>query len=147
MVWFNPGDAIIRHASALCGMEITRQVRLVLQASAARKAEPRSQNRMVGSSLSNASCLPFGLKATLLTVALYPASVANAANSSDMQSDFAAALPNGFPDDASRLAKLMKNEPRIQMAFLVLGGWDTHANQGAAQGQLGNRLAPLEKGE
>lgn len=72
--------------------------------------------------------------------------VMNAANSTDMQADFGAALPNGFPDDASRLAKLMKNEPRIQMAFLALGGWDTHANQGTAQGQLGNRLAPLGQG-
>ena len=62
------------------------------------------------------------------------------------QADFGAALPNGFPDDAARLAKLIKNEPRIRMAFLALGGWDTHANQGAAQGQLANRLAPLGQG-
>ncbi len=60
--------------------------------------------------------------------------------------DFGAALPNGFPDDANRLARLMRNEPRIQMAFLALGGWDTHANQGAAQGQLANRLGPLGQG-
>lgn len=62
------------------------------------------------------------------------------------QADFGAALPNGFPDDAARLAKLFRNEPRIRMAFLALGGWDTHANQGAAQGQLANRLAPLGQG-
>ncbi|MEO7496653.1 MAG: DUF1501 domain-containing protein, partial [Massilia sp.] len=27
-----------------------------------------------------------------------------------------------------------------------LGGWDTHANQGAGSGQLANRLAPLGQG-
>ena len=29
---------------------------------------------------------------------------------------------------------------------MALGGWDTHANQGAAQGQLANRLSPLGQG-
>ncbi len=60
--------------------------------------------------------------------------------------DMGAPLPNGFPDDATRLARLMRNEARIQMAFLALGGWDTHANQGAGQGQLANRLQPLGQG-
>ena len=57
-----------------------------------------------------------------------------------------APLPNGFPDDAARLASLMRNDPNIQLAFVALGGWDTHANQGAAKGQLANRLAPLGQG-
>jgi uncharacterized protein (DUF1501 family) len=57
-----------------------------------------------------------------------------------------APLPNGFPDDASRLATLMRNDPKIQMAFMALGGWDTHANQGSAKGQLANRLSPLGQG-
>jgi len=60
--------------------------------------------------------------------------------------DGGAPLPNGFPDDASRLATLMRNDPNIQLAFFALGGWDTHANQGAATGQLANRLAPLGQG-
>jgi uncharacterized protein (DUF1501 family) len=60
--------------------------------------------------------------------------------------DGGAPLPNGFPDDAARLATLMRNDPRIQLAFVALGGWDTHANQGAASGQLANRLAPLGLG-
>ena len=71
---------------------------------------------------------------------------ANSPNKGEAEADFGAALPNGFPDDAARLAKLLKNEPRIRMAFLALGGWDTHANQGAGQGQLANRLAPLGQG-
>ena len=57
-----------------------------------------------------------------------------------------APLPNGFPGDAARLATLMKNDARIQFAFVPLGGWDTHANQGAGTGQLASRLAPLAQG-
>lgn len=60
--------------------------------------------------------------------------------------DNGAPLPNGFPDDAARLARLMRNDPKIQLAFVALGGWDTHASQGAARGQLANRLAPLGQG-
>jgi uncharacterized protein (DUF1501 family) len=40
----------------------------------------------------------------------------------------------------------MRNDARIQLAFMALGGWDTHANQGSSQGQLANRLAPLGQG-
>jgi uncharacterized protein (DUF1501 family) len=57
-----------------------------------------------------------------------------------------APLPNGFPDDASRLATLMRRDPNVQIAFLALGGWDTHVNQGGAKGQLANRLQPLGQG-
>ena len=60
--------------------------------------------------------------------------------------DRGAPLPNGFPDDAARLAILMRNDPNIQVAFVDLGGWDTHAGQGAAKGQLANRLQPLGQG-
>ncbi|WP_296947261.1 DUF1501 domain-containing protein [uncultured Massilia sp.] len=63
-----------------------------------------------------------------------------------LAADRGAPLPNGFPDDAARLAGLMRNDPRIQLAFVALGGWDTHAGQGAATGQLANRLAPLGQG-
>jgi uncharacterized protein (DUF1501 family) len=54
--------------------------------------------------------------------------------------------PNGFPDDAARLARLMRREAGVQLAFMALGGWDTHANQGAVTGQLANRLQPLGQG-
>ena len=57
-----------------------------------------------------------------------------------------APLPNGFPDDAARLAQLMRRDPNVQIAFLALGGWDTHVNQGGAKGQLANRLQPLGQG-
>jgi uncharacterized protein (DUF1501 family) len=70
----------------------------------------------------------------------------NAESPEMMAADRGAPLPNGFPDDAARLAALMRNDPKIQLAFLALGGWDTHAGQGAATGQLANRLAPLGQG-
>jgi uncharacterized protein (DUF1501 family) len=60
--------------------------------------------------------------------------------------DNGAPLPNGFPDDAARLARLMRRDSRVQLAFMAVGGWDTHANQGGAQGQLANRLKPFGQG-
>jgi uncharacterized protein (DUF1501 family) len=63
-----------------------------------------------------------------------------------MAANNGAPLPNGFPDDAARLARLMRRDPNVQLAFVALGGWDTHAGQGAARGQLANRLAPLGAG-
>ncbi|MGI9024841.1 MAG: DUF1501 domain-containing protein, partial [Burkholderiaceae bacterium] len=63
-----------------------------------------------------------------------------------MAANNGAPLPNGFPDDAARLARLMRNDSRVQLGFVALGGWDTHAGQGTARGQLANRLAPLAQG-
>lgn len=57
-----------------------------------------------------------------------------------------APLPAGFPDDARRLARLMARDPRIQLSFLAVGGWDTHINQGSSQGQLARNLTQLGKG-
>ena len=72
---------------------------------------------------------------------------ANSGMMSEMQAaDNGAPLPNGFPDDAGRLATLMRNNPNIQLAFIALGGWDTHANQGAGSGQLASRLQPVGQG-
>jgi len=72
---------------------------------------------------------------------------ANGGMMGEMQAaDNGAPLPNGFPDDAGRLATLMRNNQNIQLAFIALGGWDTHANQGAGSGQLAGRLAPLGLG-
>lgn len=63
-----------------------------------------------------------------------------------LAADNGAPLPNGFPGDAARLATLLRNDPNIQLAFIALGGWDTHAGQGGATGQLAGRLAPLAQG-
>jgi uncharacterized protein (DUF1501 family) len=57
-----------------------------------------------------------------------------------------ATLSYGFPGDAQRLARLMAHDPRIQISFLEVGGWDTHVSQGASQGQLATKLDPLGKG-
>jgi uncharacterized protein (DUF1501 family) len=70
----------------------------------------------------------------------------SAAAREQMVADNGAPLPNGFPDDAGRLAQLMRRDPNVQFAFLALGGWDTHVNQGGAKGQLANRLQPLGQG-
>jgi uncharacterized protein (DUF1501 family) len=69
----------------------------------------------------------------------------------DLQQDMTAAdngapPPNGFSDDTARLARLIARDPSIRLAFLALGGWDTHVNQGAAKGQLANHLQPLGDG-
>jgi len=75
------------------------------------------------------------------------ASMDAAALDAEMQAaSHGAPLPAGFPDDAVRLAQLMRQDPGIQLAFMALGGWDTHAGQGAATGQLANRLSPLGLG-
>ncbi len=72
--------------------------------------------------------------------------VLQAAASEMAAADNGAPLPNGFPADAARLATLMRGNPKIDLAFVGLGGWDTHARQGAASGQLAGRLAPLAQG-
>ncbi|MEM7580935.1 MAG: DUF1501 domain-containing protein [Cyanobacteria bacterium P01_A01_bin.80] len=57
-----------------------------------------------------------------------------------------APLPKGFSRDAQRLARLMVRDSRIELAFLGLGGWDTHINQGNTKGQLSQRLQRLGDG-
>ena len=57
-----------------------------------------------------------------------------------------APLPKGFSRDAQRLARLMVKDSRIELAFLALGGWDTHINQGNSKGQLSQRLQRLGDG-
>lgn len=60
--------------------------------------------------------------------------------------DRGAPAAGSLPDTARRLAQALRADTRLQFAVLELGGWDTHARQGAAQGQLANRLAPLGAG-
>ncbi len=57
-----------------------------------------------------------------------------------------APLPYGFASDAQRLAQIMNKDPRVALAFMAVGGWDTHVNQGASQGQLARNLEQLGKG-
>ncbi|HUY18706.1 MAG TPA: DUF1501 domain-containing protein [Candidatus Binataceae bacterium] len=69
----------------------------------------------------------------------------------DLEADMTAASggapgPAGFGGDTARLAHLIQRDPSIRLAFLALGGWDTHVNQGGARGQLANHLRPLAQG-
>ncbi len=50
----------------------------------------------------------------------------------------------GFEVEARRMAALMRD--RFNLGFIDVGGWDTHVNQGAAQGQLANLLDNLGRG-
>ena len=43
-------------------------------------------------------------------------------------------------------AQLIKADVGLEVGFIDIGGWDTHANQGSAQGQLANRLRELSEG-
>jgi uncharacterized protein (DUF1501 family) len=57
-----------------------------------------------------------------------------------------APLPKGFAAETRSLARLMVKDPRIQIAFLQLGGWDTHINQGSSKGLLARNLGELGQG-
>ena len=49
--------------------------------------------------------------------------------------------PNApFGNSLKQIAQLMKANLGVEAAFADIGGWDTHVNQGAATGQLANRL-------
>jgi uncharacterized protein (DUF1501 family) len=55
-----------------------------------------------------------------------------------------AASSKGFELEARRIARLMRE--RYDIAFVDVGGWDTHVGQGAASGYLANRLDELGRG-
>ncbi|HWW21981.1 MAG TPA: DUF1501 domain-containing protein, partial [Steroidobacteraceae bacterium] len=50
----------------------------------------------------------------------------------------------GFELEAERMGRLMRDNYRI--GFIDIGGWDTHVNEGAAQGALATNLAGLGRG-
>jgi uncharacterized protein (DUF1501 family) len=54
--------------------------------------------------------------------------------------------PKNYNQFGKQVAALFRNDPAVQVAFLDFGGWDTHVNQGTAQGQLANHLQPLGTG-
>jgi uncharacterized protein (DUF1501 family) len=45
-----------------------------------------------------------------------------------------------FGQALKQIAQLAKSDVGLEVAFADVGGWDTHVNQGAAQGQLATRL-------
>jgi uncharacterized protein (DUF1501 family) len=52
----------------------------------------------------------------------------------------------GFAGIAEQAGRVLARDPNVRLAFLAVGGWDTHINQGAAEGQLANHLRPLGEG-
>jgi uncharacterized protein (DUF1501 family) len=48
---------------------------------------------------------------------------------------------SAFGQRLLQIAQLIKAGVGLEVAFADVGGWDTHVNQGGAQGQLANRLA------
>lgn len=55
-----------------------------------------------------------------------------------------AAYPAGpFGRAMQQVAQLIKADLGVEIAFTDVGGWDTHVNQGASEGQLAARLADL----
>ncbi len=66
--------------------------------------------------------------------------------SDDPKADVGALSLNGLSHDTGRLGQLMARDSRIRLAFVPIGGWDTHANQGGGKGQLANRFALLAQG-
>lgn len=67
----------------------------------------------------------------------------------DLQTEMVAASrgavnARGFAQQGQRMATLMKD--RFRLGFVDVGGWDTHVNQGGADGQLANNLDNLSQG-
>lgn len=55
--------------------------------------------------------------------------------------------PNGpFGNSLKQVAQLLKANLGVEAAFADIGGWDTHQNQGNANGQLANRLKEFSEG-
>ena len=50
----------------------------------------------------------------------------------------------GFAIEARRIGKLMQHD--YSLGFIDVGGWDTHVNQGAANGTLANLFSQLGAG-
>ena len=55
-----------------------------------------------------------------------------------------AVSPRGFELEATRIARLMRDQVRI--GFVDVGGWDTHVGQGGATGALAGRIGDLSRG-
>lgn len=73
-----------------------------------------------------------------------PAST-QAQNTQMLAASNGASDPVGLQLDAQHLGTLMRNDQNLILGFLSAGGWDTHANQGNAQGQLANSLGNLSR--
>jgi uncharacterized protein (DUF1501 family) len=55
-----------------------------------------------------------------------------------------AVSPKGFEQAGERIGLLMRD--KFNLGFVDVGGWDTHVNEGGAQGYLAGRLGELGRG-
>jgi uncharacterized protein (DUF1501 family) len=55
-----------------------------------------------------------------------------------------AVTTRGFEQAAQRIGLLMQD--KFNLGFVDVGGWDTHVNQGGAEGYLANRIGELGRG-
>ncbi|WP_439955551.1 hypothetical protein, partial [Klebsiella pneumoniae] len=61
-----------------------------------------------------------------------------------MEASRGAVSAKGFELSARRIGRLMREQ--FNLGFVDVGGWDTHVNQGAANGYLADRLSELGRG-
>ena len=61
-----------------------------------------------------------------------------------IQANRGAIMAKGFEIQAKRMAKMMKEH--FNIGFIDVGGWDTHYNQGNAEGELANKIKGLGNG-
>jgi uncharacterized protein (DUF1501 family) len=79
------------------------------------------------------------------TVAEQAEMIAKGGADAEMQAANRSAMTaRGFELEARRMAGLLKDE--FNVGFIDVGGWDTHVNEGNAQGQLATLLASLGQG-
>jgi len=69
------------------------------------------------------------------------AKMLKAAEPQKLQPANGAQYPNDpLGNSLKQIAQLIKSNVGLEVAFADVGGWDTHAGEGAAEGQLANRL-------
>jgi uncharacterized protein (DUF1501 family) len=67
--------------------------------------------------------------------------ILKSADPSKIAPENGADYPRGpFGNALKQVAQLIKADVGLEVAFTDVGGWDTHAGEGGAQGQLSNRL-------
>ncbi len=69
------------------------------------------------------------------------ARILKSADPQNLQPQNGAVYPNGpLANSLKQIAQLIKSDVGLEVAFTDVGGWDTHAGEGGAQGQLANNL-------
>ena len=69
--------------------------------------------------------------------------IAQALAAEMVESARGAPLPAGLERSAAGIAGVLRDRPEYSVAFIDVGGWDTHAGQGGGAGFLPNRLGGL----